>query len=157
MKDKIPSKGIKKIDCDGFLTKPVSKKELIGELVRFLPCSYQDDKKSAEARIKEPQETLSPEVLANLPELLGILRDTFTARWKWVSDVFVVDDVEAFSMEIKNLGTRYGVGLLTDWGNKLIGEIQVYDIENASITLEYFPVLVEKIASIYDRFSQYTG
>jgi len=139
---------IKKTTVDGYLTKPVGKNELIDQLMRFLPYTVIEEKeKAAQTGARQP-ETLNRETAARLPELLDILENQYKEKWKWVNDVFVIGDIEVFAGEIKNLGGQYGLKLLTDWGDRLSREIQSYDMENAPVTLEYFPQLIKAIAAL---------
>jgi PAS domain S-box-containing protein len=101
---------------------------------------------------QEPVEPLvSPGAAARLPELLNLLEGQIMAEWQGLSEVFVIDEVEDFSIKIKELGSQYGLNMLTDWGSKLFTEIRDYDLEKAPITLEYFPRLVERIAGLAVR------
>ena len=78
-------------------------------------------------------------------QLLELLENKFTGHWKRISEVFILDDVETFAEGIVNLGDQYRLSLLTRWGNKLLHEIQNYDIENSHLTLTGFPELIKKI------------
>jgi PAS domain S-box-containing protein len=142
-------KEIEKAGCEGFLRKPVKKNELIAQLMRFLPYSTVEGVKETEEQ--EVQEFISQETSSRLPELLDILENKLTEKWKKISDVFVLNDIEAFSMEIKKLGTQYNLKILIDWGTRLLREIQSYDMENAPVTLEYFPELIKKIAAFKEE------
>ncbi|UCH93034.1 MAG: response regulator [Candidatus Aminicenantes bacterium] len=149
MKDQ--EKETKNSQCEGFLKKPVKEDELLAELMRFLPYrTLEKPVKVIEPGVQDQdvQEAMDRETRSKLPELLEILENKSTDEWKRVSDVFIIDDVEAFAAEIRNLGTHYHLKPLTDWGNKLLKEIQSYDMENAPVTLEYFPGLIKEIAAL---------
>jgi hypothetical protein len=62
--------------------------------------------------------------------------------------VFVLNDIETFAEGINALASQYELKILSDWGNKLLQQIQTYDMENAPITLEYFPVIIKKISDL---------
>jgi len=141
-------KDIKNANCDGFLKKPVKKNQLIAELMRFLPYSGDENVKERETAKPGGQAFISREAAARLPGLLDILENKLTDQWKRISDVFVIDDIEAFAMEIITLGRQYDLKPLADWGDKLLKEIQRFDMENAPITLEYFPGLIKRIAAL---------
>jgi PAS domain S-box-containing protein len=149
MKDQ--EKEIKKAKCDGYLTKPIKRGELISQLMRFLPYSDIEEKKKVKETGAQEQEIVSREITAQLPELLEILENQYAEKWKWISDVFVIGDIEAFASEIKNLGSQYNLKILSDWGDRLFREIQSYDMEKAPDTLEYFPELIKEIAALAGR------
>jgi hypothetical protein len=138
----------RKTKCEGFLRKPVKKNELIVELMRFLP--YYKVEQEVETGDKNGQKFISRETITRLPKLLDSLENKWTDEWKRISDIFVINDIEAFSIEIKKLGGQYDFKPLTDWGDKLLREIQSYDMENAPVTLEYFPQLIKTIAAVVE-------
>jgi PAS domain S-box-containing protein len=135
---------------DGFLRKPVNKSELIAQLMRFLPHSpIRESKETIETgEKKEPGKNITWETQSKLPELLEILENQFIGDWKRISDVFILDDVESFALGIIDLGNQYQLSLMSQWGDKLLKEIRNYDMENAPVTLAYFPELVKKINTL---------
>jgi PAS domain S-box-containing protein len=155
---------VRKTNCDGFLKKPVKKKDLVAEMMRFLPYSTnesEDKGTKAEIDIESPTplDDSNPE---KLPEALKILESKLTEDWIRVSDVFMLDDIETFGMEVRKLGTQYGFSIIAEWGERLLGEIQAYDIDSVTITLAQYPDMVKKIAAIVetdtngnDRIEQY--
>ncbi|MCP5054658.1 MAG: response regulator [bacterium] len=144
MKDQ--QREVESINTEGFLKKPIKKYELVSELMRFLPYHrVKDPGETDEQIIREP---ISPETLVRLPELLELLENNWTPQWKKITEVFVLNDIETFSTGIIELGNQYDLKPLTDWGDKLLKEIQTYDMENAPNTLEYFPTLIQRIAGI---------
>lgn len=145
---KIHQDEIKQYDYDGFLRKPVNRTELISELMCFLPHSTEKKtKETIETREKKEQE-ITREIQSKLPQLLELLENKFTEDWKKISDVFILDDLETFALGINDLGNQYHLNLLTQWGEKLLKETRNYDMENAPITLAYFPELVKKINTL---------
>jgi PAS domain S-box-containing protein len=138
----------KQKEFNGFLRKPINRMELLTELMRFLPYSTLENPENAIEDEKEWQVKISEENQSKLPELLQILENQFKEKWKRISDVFIINDVEDFARDIKKLGKQYHLNLLTLWGKKLLKEIQNYDIENAPVTLAHFPKLMEKLKSL---------
>jgi len=143
---------IKKANCEGFLKKPINRNELITELIRFFPYSREDN--SEKDSDQGNQDNIDDETKEILPEILDILNIQMMKEWEKITDIFIIDDVEDFAQKIKDMGTKYRLKKLKDWGNKLFKEIQSYDMENAPITLQAFPELILSIANLGKRENQ---
>ncbi|MDM8525110.1 two-component regulator propeller domain-containing protein [Desulfococcaceae bacterium HSG8] len=132
--------------CDGYLGKPVRKTELIAELTRFLKHSVkkavpgdseqtQPDEKSESAPYAP-----DPETLERLPELIQILETEFMPRMKEINDLFIMDDVKAFGVDLNNL--EYDLQLLTDFSNRLLDAVECYDVHGVKKGMAGFPNLM---------------
>jgi signal transduction histidine kinase/CheY-like chemotaxis protein len=143
---------MEKAGGDGFLTKPVSKLELMGQLIRFLPYSSKEPEDKPETEIKEeevlPAVPLSPEIKAKTPAVISILQNDFTARWETISKTFMLDEIENFSKEIRELGIQNGLKILENWGNRLFNDVRKYDMQKVTNTLAYFPGLIKEISAL---------
>jgi len=93
----------------GFLKKPLEKRELILELMKFLPYEIIEEPVTP---LKTPEEPI-PEATRNLlPELLEELEHRFIQRWHTISNKFIIDEIETFSRELGHLGNRYRIKTL---------------------------------------------
>ncbi|MCP5102234.1 MAG: response regulator [bacterium] len=135
---------IEKAGGDGFLTKPVGKFELIGQLMRFLPYTVAEPESEEEIEITP----LSPEIKAKIPELTAILETDFAPRWENISKAFMLDEIEEFSSQIIELGARYRLGILENWGQRLLHDVRTFDMPRLTETLEHFPGLIKEIGEI---------
>ena len=144
---------VKKAGCDGFLKKPISKKKLIIEMIRFLPYKTVEEQKVEKPGQKREKETIfdlesfDEETKVELRQLLDTLQKLLTGEWDIIKDTFILDEIEAFSQKIKELGVAYRADILTRWGEKLLKEIQDFDLVNARKTLAGYPGLIEKISA----------
>jgi signal transduction histidine kinase/CheY-like chemotaxis protein len=143
---------IEKAGGDGFLTKPVSKLELMGQLIRFLPYTSTASEKKIETQAKEEEAPLSaplsPEIKAKLHGLISILQRDFTPRWEKINKTFLVDEIEDFSKEIMELGAQYRLKMLESWGHHLFEDARSFDLQKITKTLEYFPGLIKEITAL---------
>jgi two-component system sensor histidine kinase EvgS len=146
---------IKSAGCDSILRKPVSKKELITELIRFLPYSKEIPVSSSltvdSALRSEPQfslQSLSPETRAKIPNLTNILRNEMKTIRDRLMKTFIFNEIEEFADQIKGLGTAYKLDVLTAWGDNLLKQARNFDMENLPKTLNHFTDLVNEIAGI---------
>ncbi|MCP4158278.1 MAG: response regulator [bacterium] len=138
------------LGCEGFLAKPLIRKELVKELMRFLPYSQKkDDTQDEQTELPGEEEApLSQERIDKLPELLEILETDIMRTWDRVSKIFLVDEVEAFGIEIKRLGDVYGMRVLSDWADTLLTQLAgFYMLEIEKLMLD-FPHLIVEIKKI---------
>ena len=152
---------IREVGCDGFLKKPVTRSDLLKELMRFLPYSLKnDDGNKTEAgnnhdtnvnliETYEPgPETASPEMKAKLTQLLNALETELLDQWQRINEVFFIDDVEVFALTIKGLGENLNLDYLYGWGDQLLEQVIHFDMEKIPETLRKFPVLVSRIREL---------
>jgi ligand-binding sensor domain-containing protein/signal transduction histidine kinase/CheY-like chemotaxis protein len=136
-------------NADGFITKPVSKKELINLLTKYLPHSPLPTEKKHEndtgTDVPPTPPPLSPEQLSQLTQLIRLLETEFIPRCENIKKTFLLDDIEAFSVEIKDLGKQHRLTTLEEWGLRLLENVQSFDIQKISKTLEKFPKLISSI------------
>ncbi|HLP45957.1 MAG TPA: response regulator, partial [Candidatus Kapabacteria bacterium] len=147
---------IRKSGSDGYLKKPVSKIELMSQVIRFLPYTTKGTGSLVTAEAVNPG-TAAPIVETHIPgffepgikQKLSSLADTLqgdlTRQWERVSKTFLLDEIEDFSIRTRELGDRYGLKMLEDWGNRLLKVVQSYDMQKVTQTLTYFPTLIAEI------------
>ena len=150
---------IKKSGSDGYLKKPVSKLELMSQVIRFLPYSILSTAASTAATAASPGTVapgdhnllpglLDPGIKEKLPGLTVILQGDLTRQWERISKTFLLDEIEEFSIKTRELGDRYCLKILGDWGTRLLKAVQSYDMQKVAQTLAYFPGLVREIAAL---------
>jgi response regulator RpfG family c-di-GMP phosphodiesterase len=129
---------------EGFLIKPVKRSDLYRELSRFLNYS----RKEEQPEDKEETKTVSPETLKKLPEILTQLENEFKPLWESVRSNNSIADIHNFGNKIKLFGEKYSLTAFQKFGDNLILQAKIFDIENIGITLESYPGLVEKIREL---------
>ena len=137
---------------DKLVTKPVSRKEIINELINFLPYTIERQEK-IEKQKSVPEdfsvESLSAETKERLPELEKELIKTMEA-WEMIQDGIELSKVKEFAKNISELGSRYGVDFLALWGEDLYQLAANFDVEKVPKKIQFFPEIVEKISSNND-------
>ncbi|NIM12982.1 MAG: response regulator [Candidatus Aminicenantes bacterium] len=146
---------VKQAGGDGFISKPLSKLDLMGQLMRFLPYSNTAPENIHKIETKKEDisspDSFSPELKAKLPELINILQNNFIPRWEKISKTFVLDEIEDFSREIKELGNQYGLNMLENWGDRLSKDVRSFDMQKIPKTLEHFPGLIKEIKTLVEN------
>ncbi|MCP4152669.1 MAG: response regulator [bacterium] len=141
---------MEKAGCDGYLKKPFNKNQLIEELMRFLPYTTLETQ-TAETTKKNAgttQEKLSTETLEKIPALIEILKGEITQSWENLTKTYMLDEMEEFADQIRELGLEYGVAILENWGDHLLTEIQSYDMDKVTKTIQTYPLQIEKIKAL---------
>ena len=137
--------------CDAYLRKPVSQRELINELMKFLPHTVESTAGEAPGLAPGEGESVPGElpgsVREKLPELLKIIEEKIeNARQNW--DALTMDEIEALSLEIKTLGEIYHYPPLITWANRLHSQAQLFDIASLKATFGEVPTLLQELKSL---------
>ncbi|MFW5701470.1 MAG: PAS domain S-box protein [Bacteroidota bacterium] len=140
---------------DGYLIKPVSKKELIEQIAEFLPVKDENSKhelsyhkdmeltKSSET-IEDYVERVSCEDLRNLYE--SLLREV-KPLWQKARNTAIIDDIKEFSKALIEVAEKYDFGNLTEYGKLLYKQAAEFDFETFPRTLERFEDILAFIDS----------
>jgi len=119
--------------CNGYLKKPISRTDLVKEMMRFLPyqtLNAEDTNMYAAVQDVEPQKR------EGLVQALQAVR----ADWDIVSgEILVIDEIEKFATRVKTLGSEYTHTSLISWAEKLETEIQSLDLDAIRKSLAEFP------------------
>ncbi|CAN2046915.1 hypothetical protein GMMP1_360063 [Candidatus Magnetomoraceae bacterium gMMP-1] len=116
--------------CDAYLKKPISKTDLILEIMKFLPHSIKEEISAdiAESAPEQINTEFSLETLKNLPELLKILKEK-QIYCQELSELMAIDEIEKFAEKMKKLGYKYEYQPLINWSEDLYLSAQAFDME----------------------------
>lgn len=131
---------------NSYLTRPISQKELIVELTKFLPHtilspSTETGQPSAKS---ETMLNLDESALQKLPELMQIIEEEVLPIWQNRMD-FSINETEALGNKCKNLGIRYQYSPLMDWGESLRFHTSMFNMDEINKSLEALPTLVDTL------------
>jgi len=141
---------IKKI-CDGYLRKPISRVEMIRELMKFLEHAVLEEKSgvSKEGELKPADEasieTLSYKSIENLSELVEKLESEIQPEWEELKDSFVITDISDFARQAKIISQKYNYSPFISWVNLLEKKIKTFDIEKIHETMYEFPEILGRM------------
>lgn len=143
--------------CEGYLKKPVSRSELLTELMKFLvherpPQDIADTQVecSSESDNALPEELdfiVSPQLLRRLPELITILEGQLTKFWE-LREELSVDTVEEMAKEFEALGLEFDYSPLSEWGKQLCFHAQMFDITSMNQSMEKYPQFIEELQTL---------
>jgi PAS domain S-box-containing protein len=123
--------------CDEYLRKPISRKELLHTLMRFLPCKKtlppNDSLKS-----DTEEETLSGERAL-------LFKEKFMPLWNNTAALMSNDDIMQFADELKIYAQQLDFRSFQPYAEKLYGFAASFDIENMNREFERFPNLLMQL------------
>lgn len=135
------------LGCRGFLSKPVSRTELLEELIQFLP--YTLNNQSNEHDLPAKTATPEPDSVQLSPsetegELLHQLETTYTQRWEDLSIVLIPDEVQHFAVELRQLASQYSSERLGQYANVLEQQAATMQFSLLEKTLQSYPDLLRE-------------
>jgi CheY-like chemotaxis protein len=135
---------------DDSLLKPIERTALFESLCRFLPYTERESEETSKPQREESEkaETLSPETLEKLPELLDTLEHELMEQWNTVRQKQRIPDIEEFGKNMKVLGKEYGMPGLMEFGENLLLHVNNFDIDQMRATLETYPDMVQRIQQL---------
>ncbi|MCP4213636.1 MAG: tetratricopeptide repeat protein [bacterium] len=147
-------KKIKEAPIDGYLNKPVSKTQLIEEMMKCLPHTIPGSspvETAPKGEDIEPEGTgapISAETVERIPELTDLLKNKYMKEWKAVKAKRILNELEDFAETMHQLGEEYGVMQLVRWGSEFRNEVELYDFDKMARSLDTFPQVVEDISRL---------
>ena len=133
---------LKKI-CDGFLSKPVAKNQLIGEIAKFLP--HRTKENTPQAVCKEDDENTND--LNTNVDTQALLNEIYRKKEQCaeLSETLDINDIEQLGEQIKALGVEHNYQPLITWGEDLQTQAAMFDLENLPQTLKKYQSIIEKL------------
>ncbi len=136
-----------KVLCDGYVTKPFGRAELISELKRHLPYTAVEAE-SGEEKAATFRDAIFSGSTGLLPELIQTLDDEFIPEWEDIRDSLIFDEVRDFAEQVNELGVKYACGLVTGWSEAVIRQIQDIDMDRLPGTFGKFPEIIKELREI---------
>ncbi len=146
---------------DAYLSKPISKHELITTLTKFLPHAkllLTKDEERGEILPEVPKGTISEksEILEALrgyvtqasilpQELFEKVQIELLPRNQEIRELMSVDEITRFAEDVITAGKFFTILPLKQYGEELLHSIKVFDIINMKRWLALFPEIVEII------------
>lgn len=136
------------LGCDGYLTKPVRKHDLLREMARLLAHAGVAPAASTAQDVSRFMDRAPAADRSRWPELAVLLREETRTGWKQASGIMHINRIRAFAERIGSLGRQYGMEPLSNWAATLKQQADAFDIEHLKLSLQSFPGLVDEIAAL---------
>ena len=144
---------------DGIIFKPISRKDLYQELIKYL--SYKEkkdyiinqdegDSKITDKSLLFEMKEFDISEASDLPVLIEILKGLHNDSWENLKNDLVINEMEDFAIELKKLGESHNFKFLIEYADILYREVSEFDIENFQSTIEFFPEIISKLAKHKD-------
>ena len=137
--------------CDGYLRKPVSKADMVSELMKFLSHTVVEREPAptvpelSELDGVTSIETLPEETIEHLPELVNILEKEIQPIWEGLKNSVVITDINDFTQRIKDISDKYDYSPIISWVNLLEKQVNMFDLDKIHETLKEFPEMISNI------------
>lgn len=127
--------------CNSYLKKPVSKADLVLEIMKFIPHEMEKNRAGTETIVPASGEPLSSDILSQFPGMAGELKKQ-AAQCQKLSRLMAIDEIESFALEIKRLGEANKCQPLVAWAEELYSLALQFDMDQIKRALSDFYILV---------------
>ena len=133
---------LKNKNFDGYLRKPVLKRDLFLEISKFLDFDEIEEEKKEEKNF-----ALSKKAQLNMGVILKIISETIEPLYEKAIDTNNISDIKEMCLEIEVLANEYDVAILKEYASNLKDSIEAFDIINMQGLLREFKSLETKISN----------
>ena len=134
---------------DGFLIKPFHIEELFEIIDDLMSVEGKGTTINKIAGL-ESAHNLDKQYLEAVKLALIIIEEKYLPLWKKGHDLKEFKTIREFASGIHDTGIEFNIGLLVDYGDKLISYCDNYDIEKIDSSLTSFPDYVTKMKEIIE-------
>jgi hypothetical protein len=131
--------------CQGFLTKPLVRADLVEVLKNLLTLRPENEFLSPHLSISHTLTGSSTvpsaiaEDLSILPELISQLKTEEETVWPRLCQTMIMKDLRRFAKQLKVLSEKYPFAILINYTAKLDFQIKEFDGDNLNYTVSDFP------------------
>jgi len=131
---------------DDYLRKPVSRDDLIGTLMRYLPYEILDESavqvdepsdENADSELQRVDERRSSDLYRHLEKEFSLVAELQESQ--------TINEIEEFGTRMKALGSEFDHGPLTQWGADLESNAMMFQIDEMLKTLRSFEKIVKGV------------
>lgn len=135
---------------DGFLTKPITKQELVNELALFLKHTISVDE--SEGNNEKLESSYDIDITKTSPrEVLEALSGDITDEFERVQFGGAFNDIEKFSNKLKEIAQKHNYDGLLLYAQKVDNAIEVFDIEKIDLLMSEYKEILNRIREMLDE------
>lgn len=126
-----------------FITKPFSKKTLIGIISKYLTL-----RGSSEIIIKEQAGTelnAEDEIISVTEEFFDLLNNKFKNEWASVQEGMMIDEIMQFAQEIGKAAETNGINQIKEYSEELYFAADSFKVVQITKLLNLFPEILQKV------------
>jgi len=129
-------------DFDGLLYKPISVRDIIQELCRFLPYEVAQETKLNDHSMTLPDNTKQ---ISNLPALIKSIETDSYAEWKKFKGALEMDELSKFADHLIEIGEKHDAQVILWYAQKINSAIKRFEIDAIKDLMDQFPAVVDSI------------
>ena len=135
----------------GYMMKPVSKSDLVTELMKFLDHTVAEpepavtEQEQPESIYRTPAEIATGEGIEDLPELISKLELDILPLWEEIKESAVITDISDFARRTGEIAESYNYLPLVSWISNLEKQINTFDLDMIHGALGKFPDMIRKL------------
>jgi PAS domain S-box-containing protein len=137
-------KNINKIGFDGYLRKPVKRKDLISEIMRHLPY-YRIDSENNSVSEEDDMHVFLHKSQKIKDHILSVLQNSWLEEYNRVKSTYIISDIEEFAKKISVFAKENDLEVLCRWARQTIKTAKSFDMENLSEVFDSFADLINKM------------
>jgi len=138
------SNDLEKIKYEDYLTKPVSQREIIESLKKFIPYHMDQPEKQSQKQ-NTYQDDGDTNISDTIPsELIEQIQAFEPIIMMHVEEGLLVNEVESIANDIKAISASYHCSSVMDWADEVLSLAEMFDIEKLSLALKRFSGLIKK-------------
>jgi two-component system sensor histidine kinase EvgS len=120
---------------NGHLLKPISKNQLVNELMKFLPYANIDSNMPEKIGVVDSNVYLAESLTS---ELIDKLRNNWLSKIEDLKMSMFIDEIELFAADLMHLAEEYKSDRLMDYSNKLYLDCESLNFDNINSLLNEF-------------------
>ncbi len=141
----------KEIGFEGLIGKPFSEKEIVSELMKFIPYDYENeinDFSSSNQKIDKSNTQYNKD---SLQSVLSILSNEMNEQWAKIGKKMLLNQWTDFGQRLAEIGKEYGIKEVEDFGSELEYLAEDFNITGLKKTIKLFPDLIKTIEELINE------
>ncbi|WP_071191792.1 PAS domain S-box protein [Trichormus sp. NMC-1] len=135
--------------CQGFLSKPVSRIQLVTELRKHLqPLSIVENQNQLDSFFTNIPSFNLLTVPINLSELLIKLEQEEQMVWNTLRKTLKIRQIKQFIQRLEAWGQEYDCQLLVDYANSLHSNLDAFNMDQLPLIIEQFPSIRQALETL---------
>ena len=131
--------------CNGFLRKPIARRELLNTLARHLKHTVK--RPAEQPQWEEPFCAPSDQAIFDPSGLQRRLEYELQPLWNELRETLIINQVLEFAEKIIGVATAHKAASLAAWGDTLRNQAMLFDMTGIEETLEQFPKFVNRTST----------
>ena len=121
--------------CDGFLSKPVSKPQLINELTKFLPHKCQNNERKQES----PKST-SMFTISDIPKDSALYKElsNYLEKARYINEMMLITDIDSFAEKIRTMAIEHKASSLQHWAEETMHAAALFQLDKITELMDQF-------------------